>query len=138
MTLKNESLLFEIPVLDTPKQNPLILRIILTDESTRFDFGYTTPWYYVRGGWIKISPNTYLQVEGSEKKYELQDAVGIPIAPQRTDFESTKDWQFFSLYFKPIPKKDCVINLIEVEKPTENDFNYYGIELKMGQGIGVL
>ena len=138
MTLKNESLLFEIPVLDTPKQNPLILRIILTDESTRVDFGYTTPWYYVRGGWIKISPDTYLQVEGSEKKYELQDAVGIPIAPQRTDFESTKDWQFFSLYFKPIPKKDCVINLIEVEKPTENDFNYYGIELKMGQGIGVL
>jgi hypothetical protein len=68
MTLKNESLLFEIPVLDTTKQNPLILRIILTDESTRVDFGYTTPWYYVRGGWIKISPNACLQVEGLEKK----------------------------------------------------------------------
>jgi hypothetical protein len=138
MTFKNDSLLFEIPILETPKQNPLILRIILTDESTRVDFGYTTPWYYERGGWIKISPDTHLQVEGSEKKYELKEAVGIPIAPQRTDFESNKDWQFFTLYFEPIPKKDCVINIIEVENPTKNDFNYYGIELKMGQGIGEL
>jgi hypothetical protein len=138
MTFKNDSLLFEIPILETPKQNPLILRIILTDESTRVDFGYTTPWYYERGGWIKISPDTHLQVEGSEKKYELKEAVGIPIAPQRTDFESNKDWQFFTLYFEPIPKKDCVINMIEVENPTKNDFNYYGIELKMGQGIGEL
>jgi hypothetical protein len=50
-------------------------------------------------------------------------------------FQSVKDWQFFTLYFQPIPQKDCVINIIEEEKPTPDDFNYYGIELKMNEGV---
>lgn len=131
MAAKNNSLLFEIPNFETPKQNPKLLRIILTTEFTRFDFGYTTPWYYEKGGWIKISPKTYLQDISSNEKYLLKDATGIPISPERTDFQSTEDWQFFTLYFEPAPQKDCILNMIEVEKPTINDFNYYGIELKM-------
>ena len=55
-----------------------------------------------------------------------------------TNFKSTEDWQFFSLYFEPIPQKDCILNMIESEKPTTNDFNYYGIALKMEEGIGVI
>lgn len=138
MAVKNDSLLFEIPKIDTPKQNPKVLRVILTKEFTRIDFGYTTPWYYEKGGWIKISPKTYLQIEGSSEKFILKDAVGIPIAPKRINFESTEDWQFFSLYFEPIPKKDCTLNMIEAEKPTPNDFNYYGIVLKMDDGKVIL
>ena len=138
MAAKNETILFEIPELDTPKKNPKVLRVILTKEFTRIDFGYTTPWYYEKGGWIKISPKTYVQVEGSSEKYALKDAVGIPIAPKRINFESIEDWQFFTLYFEPIPQKDCTLNMIEVEKPTPNDFNYYGIALKMGEGVEVL
>ena len=82
-----------------------------------------------------MSPKTYVQVEGSMEKYLLKDSAGITIAPKKVVFKSHKDWQFFTLYFEPIPRKDCVINLIEEEKPTANDFNYYGIELKMGEGI---
>ena len=137
MKLNVHALLFEIPTLDSMKQNPRILRIILSHESTRIDFGYTTPWYYSKGGWIKISPNAHLQVQGSDKKYQLKEAIGIPIAPERTDFESTKDWQFFSLIFDPIPKTDCFVHMVEVEKPTPNDFNYNGIELKMARGLEV-
>lgn len=136
MTGKTTSLLFELPTLDTPKQNPKMLRVLLTKEFTRIDFGYTTPWYYEKGGWIKISPETFLQIEGETGKYHLKNAEGIPIAPKRTNFKSTEDWQFFSLYFESIPQKDCVINMIEAENPTSNDFNYYGIVLKMEQGIG--
>jgi len=138
MAVKNDSLLFEIPELDTPKKNPKVLRVLLTKEFTRIDFGYTTPWYYDKGGWIKISSKTYLQVDGAPEKYALKDAVGIPIAPRRINFESTEDWQFFSLYFEPIPKKDCTLHMIEAEKPTPNDFNYYGIVLKVGEGMEVL
>jgi hypothetical protein len=138
MTAKNESLLFEIPILDTPKQNPTVLRVLLTKEFTRIDFGYTTPWYYDKGGWIKIAPKTYLENNETKEQYKLKEASGISIAPKRINFESTEDWQFFSLYFEPIPMKDCVLNMIEAEKPTPNDFNYYGIELKLNEGIGIL
>jgi hypothetical protein len=44
--------------------------------------------------------------------------------------ESTEDWQVFTLLFEPIPIKDCVIDIIEEESPDENDFNFYGIQLK--------
>ncbi len=138
MVTKNESLLFEISMLDTPKQNPTVLRVLLTKEFTRIDFGYTTPWYYDKGGWIKIAPKTYLENKETKEKYKLKEASGISIAPKRINFESTEDWQFFSLYFEPIPMKDCVLNMIEAEKPTPNDFNYYGIELKMNKGVGIL
>lgn len=138
MSAKNETLLFEIPELDTPKKNPKVLRVLLTKDFTRIDFGYTTPWYYNKGGWIKISSKTYLQIEGTPEKYGLKDAVGISIAPKRINFQSTADWQFFTLYFEPIPHQDCVLNMIEAEKPTPNDFNYYGIALKMKEGIEML
>jgi hypothetical protein len=132
MAISSKNILFELPEMDSEKQNPKLLRVLLTKEFTRLDFGYTTPWYYKKGGWIKISPKTHLQVEGSSEKYGLKEAVGIAIAPKRIDFESTEDWQFFTLYFEPIPQKESIFHMIEAEKPTENDFNFYGIELVNG------
>jgi hypothetical protein len=119
--------LFEIEV--SEKQNPKMLRIVLTDKHTRIDFGYTAPWYYKNGGWIKISPKTYLKTNNTHKQYSLLEAEGIAIDPNRIDFQSKADWQFFSLYFESIPNEDCILNMIESENPTKNDFNYHGIEL---------
>ena len=99
------------------KQNPEILRVILSDEFTRIDFGYVAPWIYIKGGWIKIAPYTFIQVHGSEKRYALKEAQNIPVAPARLDFESTEDWQVFTLFFEPIPLRDCTIDMIEEEKP---------------------
>ncbi len=110
-------------------QNPKMLRIVLTENNTRIDFGYTTPWFYEKGGWITISPDTYLQLKDLKRKFILTNTEGIAISPKRLDFESTEDWQFFSLFFEPIPKTDCVFDMIESENPTKNDFNYHGIEL---------
>jgi hypothetical protein len=138
MATNTKNLLFEIPKRKEGKQNPTLLRVLLAKEFTRIDFGYTTPWYYEKGGWIKISPKTYLQVQGSSEKYALKEAVGIAIAPKRINFESTEDWQFFTLYFEPIPQKEGIINMIEAEKPTEDDFNFYGIELVIANGVEVI
>ncbi len=132
MATSSKNILFELPEMDSEKQNPKLLRVLLTKEFTRLDFGYTTPWYYKKGGWIKISPKTHLRVEGSSEKYGLKEAVGIAIAPKRINFESTEDWQFFTLYFEPIPQKEGILHMIEAEKPTEDDFNFYGIELLNG------
>ena len=47
-------------------------------------------------------------------------------------------WQYYSLYFEPMTQVDRRINFIEVEKGTRNDFNYYGIDLKMEEGIELM
>lgn len=111
------------------KQNPTVLRVILSEDHTRIDFGYAAPWIYVRGGWIRIAPHTYIQVQGHSKHYKLIEARNIAIAPAQHFFESKQDWCVFSLLFEPIPIKDCLIDIIEEEKPTDNDFNFYSISL---------
>jgi hypothetical protein len=121
--------LFSFDAGEHKKKNPKILRIFLSEQLVQVDFGYVAPWIYHRGGWIHIKPNTYLQVKGSKKEYKLTDAKNIPIKPAQLDFESIEDWQVFSLFFEPIPVKKCVIDIIEEEKPDENDFNFYDIQL---------
>jgi len=112
------------------KKNPVILRVVLSNEFTRIDFGYAAPWIYIKGGWIHIAPETFIQVKSNNERFKLSKAINIPIAPDRIDFESTEDWRVFSLYFEPIPINDCMIDIIEDENPDENNFNYYNIELK--------
>ena len=112
------------------KKNPVILRVVLSYEFTRIDFGYAAPWIYNKGGWIHIAPQTFIQVKSINERFKLTKAINIPIAPDRIDFESTEDWRVFSLYFEPIPINDCMIDIIEDENPDEKNFNYYNIELK--------
>ena len=68
----------------------------------------------------------------------MTNAEGITIAPAKLNFESTKDWRYFSLFFPPILQKDCILNIIEIEDGTKNDFNYYNVSLKMGDGVEVV
>jgi hypothetical protein len=65
----------------------------------------------------------------------MTNTVGIAIATALRNFDSKKDWQYFSLFFPPIPQNDSLLNIIEVENGTPNDFNYYNIELKMCDGM---
>ncbi|MFZ4786285.1 MAG: hypothetical protein ACOYLH_12470, partial [Flavobacteriales bacterium] len=54
------------------KKNPVILRVILSEENTQIDFGYTAPSIYVNGGWIRIASETYIQIHGSSHRYRLK------------------------------------------------------------------
>lgn len=128
---KNQSSYIVLPLGQKQiKENPVILRIILSSVYTRIDFGYAAPWIYIKGGWIKIAAHTFIEVLGNKERYKLQNAINIPISPKRHNFESEEDWRVFSLYFEPIPIMDCTLNIIEKEKPNIHDFNYYNIELK--------
>lgn len=137
MIKKDKNLVFHFNVLGDGASNPILLRISLSPELTKIDFGYTTTDKYDNGGWIKISPDTFIENSQTKKRYTMTNATGITIAPALRNFESKKDWQYFSLFFPPIPQKDCVLNIIEVENGTPNDFNYYDIELKMVDGVEV-
>jgi hypothetical protein len=130
MNTANKKYVVEPIVGEQHKKNPVILRILLSKTETRIDFGYAAFNLYHYGGWIRIAPDTFVQVKGSPKRYPLKQAIQIPVAPSQLDFESQKDWRVFSLVFEPIPIKDCTIDIIEVENPSPNDFNYYGVQLQ--------
>ena len=136
--MKNKTYLVQPVIKDAQKSNPTILRILLSEQFTQIDFGYAAPWMYIKGGWIDIAPQTYIRKVDSKEKFKLINALNIPISPKRHDFETKSDWKVFSLFFEPIPIKDCVIEIIEKENPNENNFNYYGISLEDVKGIEVV
>ena len=115
------------------QKNPQLLRVVMHEEYTRIDFGYHTYELYENGGWVKISPETYLEDTSSGRQFKLTNTRNIPISPERHNFKSQKDWLFFSLFFEPIPFKDSIINMIECENKNYSSFNYYDIEIDTKQ-----
>ena len=135
---KKRDLLLQLNLVRKPKTNLILLRAILGKEYTRIDFGFIASNLYVRGGWIKMFPDSYLRTHSSEAKYKLKYTDDIPLAPARLNFKSNKDWHYFSLFFEPIPKRSCKIDLIEVENPQDTDFNYYGIKLDLNNAEEII
>ncbi|WP_297868445.1 hypothetical protein [uncultured Flavobacterium sp.] len=82
-----------------------------------------------------MSKDTFIENVETKKRYKMIKASGITIAPQKHNFQSNKDWQYYSLFFEPMELKDAVINLIEIENGTPNDFNYYNIEINLSDAI---
>lgn len=138
MKKNDKKLVFHLNYLGHGESNPILLRINLFPEFTKIDFGYVTSEKYNYGGWIKISPDTFIENVETKERFVLTNAVGITIAPAKRNFESKKDWQYFSLYFPPMKQKDSLINIIEKIKGRKNDFNYYNISLKMKDGLEIL
>lgn len=137
MIKNNKKLVFHFNILGHGESNPILLRINLFPDFTKIDFGYITTNKYNKGGWIKISPDTFIENIETKERYTMTNAVGISIAPKKRNFESNKDWQYFSLYFPPMKQKDTFINIIEKIKGNKNKFNYNDIPLKMQDGIEI-
>lgn len=135
---KRRKLLFELNKSGHGKGNPVLLRILLYPDYTKVDFGYTTSELYVKGGWVKIAGNTYIENTATKERVSLVRAEGITIAPEKKKFTSKKDWQYYSLYFGPLEQQDQTLHIIEKEKGSANDFNYYNIELKMAEAAELI
>ena len=120
-------------------QNPSIFRISVRENETQVDMGYSAYNIYINGGWIRIHADTYLQDIISGLKYKMTKAVGIPISPEKLEFKTKTDWQYFSLLFEPLPKKNLVVNLIEpnnlVNSDHGNNFVYLRIELNLEEAL---
>jgi hypothetical protein len=138
MEKKEKNIIFHLNQLGHSESNPILLRVQLFHEYTKIDFGYVTTDLYDHGGWIRMASETFLEIVETAQRFTLQLAENIPIAPVHHYFESKKDWRYFSLFFPPIPQKDCTINIVEAEYGTKNDFNYYNIRLKMLESIEIM
>lgn len=135
--MKSDKILYHEPKCRTENDNLKLLRVTLTNEHSKFDFGYQATDYYTRGGWVKISKDTFVRVQKTGLKYILTKADNIPIAPYKHNFKTTKDWLYFSLYFPPLPIKSGFIDLIEAEPGEKTDFNFWNIELDKTKGMEV-
>lgn len=142
---KNTGYIISNPDYSHVNDNLQLLRITLTNLETKIDFGYQATSYYTNGGWIKISPKTFIRPRGTNKKLILTNATNIPYGPEKLHFNSSIEWRYFSLHFPSLlgdtdnkksltfesvsAKSIEAIDLIEKENGTDNDFNFYGIRL---------
>jgi hypothetical protein len=117
---------------------PTLLRILLSKDYTKVDFGYQATAYYIKGGWVKIAKDTCILCKKTNKKYLMERAENIPVAPNRHHFNTIKDWLYYSLYFPPLDEKCTLIDLLEANPGKPNDFNYYNIKLDQKDWINVV
>ena len=51
--------------------NPSLLRISVGERETKIDFGYSACNIYIKGGWIRIHPDTYLEDTKTKLRYKV-------------------------------------------------------------------
>ena len=124
----NISFLLNEPVYDKTG-SPKLLRIEFNPKFTKVDFGYQATSYYVKGGWVRMSADTFIRNNETGERFTLTNAINIPIAPQQHHFDTSKDWLYYSLIFPPIDIKNGTIDLLEEEFGESTDFNYYNIQI---------
>lgn len=116
-----------------------LLRIIVTNEEMKIDFGYQAG-EFIDGGWIDIKKETFIRVKESESKivamknesptkYLLKRATNVPYGPEKHHFNSTIEWRYFSLFFPKLPEGTLCFDLIEKEFGDHNHFNFFSIRL---------
>ena len=130
--------LLNLPSYNSGKENAKLLRVTISNSCTKFDFGYSTMWFYINGGWVRIARDTFIQIKGKDEKLNLLRADNIPMAPTQHHFKSNKDWLYFSLYFPAIPLQDCTLDLIEMDTSSKDVFNYFNIDLKIKNAVEIL
>lgn len=105
-----------------------LLRVEVREKFTKIDFGYQTKDYYDNGGWINISPDTYIKLPNGNK-LKIIKAENVPFAPAKHHFETTVDYLFFSLYFPSLPPNTNQIDMIEADDSGSDWFNFKKIDL---------
>jgi hypothetical protein len=137
---KQKGYIISNPEYSRKNDNIQLLRITVSDEDTKIDFGYQAGEYDF-GEWIHIKPETFIRAkEGNSKnlvsanekfkKHILKKATNIPYGPEKLHFNSTVEWRYFSLYFPRLPEETEYFDLIEKEFGDDTEFNFFNIKLK--------
>jgi len=98
---------------------------------------YAEPRFFL-GGWINISPKTYLKGNGADDRLSLLQAIGVPIAPEKHLYNGHHESLQFSLLFKGLPSSWSSFSFIEeaeegdqfiINDIPRNDIGVYKIRL---------
>lgn len=109
------------------KNDHRIKSIEATDEYTRIDFIYKSSMIYDNGGWISMERSSYIQPIGTQTKYTLVKAIGIPISPKKLYFKRKGQHHTYSLIFPAVPKDTVAIDIIEKLAPG-TFFNFFNVD----------
>ena len=132
-----KSIIFHEPKCYTISDNLKLLRVQLSDDFTKLDFGYQPHENQEKRGRLKVFKTLILRIDDNEIQYKLIRTVNIPIYPNQISFETSEDWLFFSLYFEPLPSYAASFTIIEPKRKIENDFKFFEIELDKNKGFEV-
>ncbi len=125
-----EKIIFNPVIKKQINESPEVLRIETNSELTKIDFIYYAKPYYINGGWVQISRDTFIRPKGSNLKLKLVSATNITITPKKTYLKSNKAILCYTLYFPALPESTKSIDIIECEATGENWFNFYDVSLE--------
>lgn len=74
---------------------------------------YTATDEYLEGGWVNISPTTFLVNPVTQETLQLQFAYHVPLAPDKHFFQQSGQRIRFLLIFPNLPKDWATFNFIE-------------------------
>lgn len=104
-----------------------ITKIEKTGFSTTVYFKYTSPSTYTNGGWVCAGKDFFIRDYDNKTKYKLLKANGIPICPQKHNFNYQGQTLEFNLVFEALPSSTTRIDVIEDESSAA--FNFFGVSL---------
>lgn len=80
---------------------------------------YESPEKYINGGWINISPTTYLLNKVTNTMLPMIQVQDIPVSPQKHYFSKVKEKKTFTLFFPLLPKSWQTFSMIELINSTD-------------------
>lgn len=80
---------------------------------------YESPEKYINGGWINISPTTYLLNKDTNSMLPMIQVQDIPLSPQKHYFSKVKEKKTFTLFFPLLPKSWQTFSMIELINSTD-------------------
>jgi len=103
-----------------------------TEESLKIDFRYKNN--FGPGAWVRIHPETHVRIKNSDHKLVLREAIGIPVTPDKFEFDDEQEFLYFTLQFPPLPQGIDEFDLIE-DLNDKNAFNFYDLNLSIGKNL---
>lgn len=93
-----EAYVISMPSYESSHQDYELIRIILTERETRIDMGFRTLHKKLRHDFSLGKSQTFLDLQGLNKRLQMQDLSNYQTDPNVT-------WFFFTLHFPPIIKE---------------------------------
>ena len=118
-------------VLNAPGEYLELTTIEVEEGMLRIDFIYTASNNYINGGWVQISPFTYVRCSSTGSRYQMINAVNIPLSPLKHYFRHQGEQLAYSLFFERPAAGTVCIDIIEGVGPGHNWFNFYGVYLQI-------
>lgn len=96
----------------------VIYRIETDAHFTKVYLYYKNPYPM---GWVNFSRATTLKDLGRSRIYNIVYTEGVPLSPQKKDFELIGEGVYCSMFFPPIPKDS---KYIEINENVEGGFHF--------------